>query len=59
MGAAVAAILQLPLSAVIMALLLSGQSGYGASPLIIVGVVVAFLTTRVLAAREKPAPTAA
>jgi len=56
MGAAVAAILQLPLSAVIMALLLSGQSGYGATPLIIVGVVVAYLTSRALESRETSAP---
>ena len=38
--------------AVIMALLLSGQSGYGATPLIIVGVVTAYLTTRALESRR-------
>ena len=54
MGAAVAAILQLPLSAVILAVLLTGQPGYGATPLIIVGVVVAYVTTRALSAREEP-----
>ena len=59
MGAAVAAILQLPLSAVIMAVLLTGQSGYGATPLIIVGVVVAYVTTRALSAREKSSPAPA
>jgi H+/Cl- antiporter ClcA len=52
MGAAVAAILQLPLSAVIMASLLSGQSGYGATPLIILGVVVAYVTSRALETRR-------
>jgi H+/Cl- antiporter ClcA len=59
MGAAVVAILQLPLSAVILAVLLTGQSGYGATPLIIVGVVVAYVTTRALSAREEPSPAPA
>src|SRR3954447_25824787 len=44
MGAAVVAVLRLPLSAVILATLLTAQSGVGAGPLIIVGVVVAFIT---------------
>ena len=44
-GAAVVAVLQLPLSAVILALLLTAQSGPGAAPLVIVGVVTAYLTT--------------
>jgi H+/Cl- antiporter ClcA len=59
MGAAVAAILRLPLSAVIMAVLLTGQSGYGATPLIIVGVVVAYVTTRALSARDESSPAPA
>ena len=44
-GAAVVAVLQLPLSAVILALLLTAQSGPGAAPLVIVGVVTAYLAT--------------
>jgi H+/Cl- antiporter ClcA len=48
MGAAIAAVLALPLSAVVLATLLTAGSGGGASPVIIVGVVVAYLTTRVL-----------
>jgi H+/Cl- antiporter ClcA len=48
MGAAVVSILGLPLSAVVLATLLTSQSGSGASPLIIVGVVAAYLTTRAL-----------
>jgi len=59
MGAAVVAILQLPLSAVILAVLLTGQPGYGATPLIIVGVVVAYVTTRALSARDDSAPAPA
>jgi H+/Cl- antiporter ClcA len=48
MGAAFVSVLGLPLSAVVLATLLTSQSGAGATPLIIVGVVVAYLTTRVL-----------
>jgi H+/Cl- antiporter ClcA len=48
MGAAVVSVLGLPLSAVILAELLTLKSGSGASPLVIVGVVVAYLTTRAL-----------
>jgi H+/Cl- antiporter ClcA len=51
MGAAIAAVLGLPLSAVVLASLLAAQSGAGTSPVIIVGVVVAYLTTRVLSQR--------
>ncbi len=42
-GAAVVAVLRLPLSALVLALVLTAGSGLGASPLIIVGVVVAYL----------------
>jgi chloride channel protein, CIC family len=45
MAAATAAILKLPLSAVVIATLLTKQSGLGAEPLIIVGVVVAYMVT--------------
>ena len=59
LGAATAAALGLPLSAVVMATLLTAKSGTGATPLIIVGVVAAFLTTRVLSrGDEAPAPVA-
>jgi H+/Cl- antiporter ClcA len=50
-GAAVASVLRLPLSAVVLAVLLTLPAGPGASPLIIVGVVVAYLTTLALSAR--------
>jgi hypothetical protein len=59
-GAAVTSVLRLPLSGVVLAVLLTLQTGPGASPLIIVGVVVAYLTTLALSARvaqtELPAP---
>ena len=42
-GAATAAALKLPLSGVTLALLLTSQSGLGSGPLIIVGVIVAYL----------------
>ena len=51
MGAAVVAVLRLPLSAVVLATLLTSQAGVGDSPLIIVGVVVAYLITMGLAGR--------
>jgi chloride channel protein, CIC family len=52
MGAAVASVLRLPLSAVVLATLLTAKSGVGDEPLIIVGVVVAYVLTLVLSARE-------
>jgi H+/Cl- antiporter ClcA len=59
MGAAVAAVLRLPLSAVVLATLLTGHAGTGDEPLIIVGVVVAYLVTLLLSApREAHAPAA-
>lgn len=45
MGAAVVAVLRLPLAAVVLATLLTAKSGTGAGPLVIFGVVVAFATT--------------
>jgi H+/Cl- antiporter ClcA len=45
LGAGTVAVLRLPLSAVVLATVLTGQSGLGAGPLIIVGVVVAYLVT--------------
>jgi H+/Cl- antiporter ClcA len=46
MGAAVAAVLRLPLAGVVLAVLLTSKSGPGAAPLVILGVVVAFVTTQ-------------
>jgi hypothetical protein len=48
MGAATAAVLRLPLSAIVLATLLTVQGGTGDEPLIIVGVVVAYLVTLML-----------
>jgi H+/Cl- antiporter ClcA len=44
MGCAIAAVLRLPLSAVVLATLLTAKAGLGAGPLIIVGVVMSFIT---------------
>jgi chloride channel protein, CIC family len=51
LGAAVASVLRLPLSGVVLAVLLTSSTGAGAAPLIIVGVVVAYLTTLALSHR--------
>jgi chloride channel protein, CIC family len=51
LGAGVAAVLGLPLSAAVLGIVLTAGSGAGAAPLIIVGVVVAFLTRIYLSAR--------
>jgi chloride channel protein, CIC family len=47
-GAAVASVLRLPLSAVVLAALLTANTGAGSLPLVIVGVVVAYVITVVL-----------
>jgi H+/Cl- antiporter ClcA len=47
-GAGVVAVLRLPLTAVVLGVLLTSKSGAGTEPLIIVGVVVAYLATVVL-----------
>lgn len=52
MGAAVVAVLRLPLSAVVLAVLLTAGAGLGASALIIVGVVVSYLV--IIALPELP-----
>jgi len=64
-GAATVAVLRLPLSAVVLATLLSVKSGTGDEPLIIVGVVVSYLVTLLLSpkpsgstAPESPEQTA-
>lgn len=58
-GAGFVAVLRLPLSAVVLATLLTVHAGTGDEPLIIVGVVVAYLvslqTTAVLSAKSTPA----
>ncbi|MGH2965307.1 MAG: chloride channel protein [Solirubrobacterales bacterium] len=56
-GAAIVAVLRLPLTAVVLALLLTSKAGLATGPLIIVGVVVAYLTT--LAVTRDGEPTAA
>jgi H+/Cl- antiporter ClcA len=56
MGAGTVAVLRLPLSAVILATLLMSKSGDGSEPLIIVGVVVAYLATIALGKAFDPAP---
>jgi hypothetical protein len=43
--AAVVSVLKIPLSAVVLAVLLTSEAGPGASPPIIVGVIAAYLTT--------------
>jgi H+/Cl- antiporter ClcA len=48
LGAGVAAVLRLPLSGVALAVLLTAPSGAGSAPLVIVGVVAAYLTTLAL-----------
>jgi hypothetical protein len=56
-GAGTVAILRLPLSAVVVATLLTGNAGAGVTPLVIIGVVVAYLATLGLSALQ-PAPAA-
>lgn len=56
MAAATVAVLRLPLSAVALATLLTSGAGAGAPPLIIVGVIVAYMTTLLLAGPSKTAP---
>jgi hypothetical protein len=61
-GAGTVAILRLPLSAIVVATLLTGNAGAGVTPLVIIGVVVAYLATLGLsalqAARTADAPAA-
>lgn len=59
MGAAVVAVLRLPLSAVVLATLLTSHAGSNVEPLIIVGVVVAYIITILLSHSPKPATAAA
>jgi H+/Cl- antiporter ClcA len=59
MGAAVASVLRLPLSAVVLATLLTSKGGTADEPLIIVGVVVAYVATLVIASARPAEPAAA
>jgi H+/Cl- antiporter ClcA len=63
MGAATAAVLKLPLSAVVLATLLTSPAGTGQEPLIIVGVVIAYLIavamSRPQSAEASPSTTSA
>jgi chloride channel protein, CIC family len=52
MGAGCVSILRLPLASVVIALLLTSQAGLTLAPLVIVGVVVAYITTEMLSARR-------
>lgn len=54
MGCAVAAVLRLPLAGVVIATLLTEKSGQGSEPLIIVGVVIAYMVSRALDRRFRP-----
>ena len=54
-GAGTVAVLRLPLSAVVIATLLTTHAGSNIEPLIIVGVVVAYITTLLLARSSAPA----
>lgn len=59
LGAAVVTALRLPLSAVVLATLLTSQAGLGAGPLVIVGVVVAYLVANVIdPPADEPQPAA-
>lgn len=57
MGAATVAVLRLPLSAIVLATVLTSTAGSGQEPLIIVGVVVAYVVTLVISKTEAGAGT--
>ena len=57
LGAAIVAVLRLPLAAVVLATLLTSQAGLGVTPLIILGVVVAYLTALAVP-QPNPSPPA-
>ena len=65
MAAAIAAVLRLPLSAIVIAAVLTAGSGAGSEPLVIVGTIVAYMVSRTLltppatAAHGASAPTTA
>jgi len=53
MAVGAVSVLRLPLSSVVLALLLTSKAGLGVAPLIIVGVVIAYITIEVLYERRK------
>ena len=55
-GAGTVAVLRLPLTGVVLATVLTGQAGLGVGPLIIVGVVVAYLVANLIDPRPEAAP---
>jgi len=59
LGASVTSVLRLPLSGAALGVFLTIPAGAGSSPLIIVGVVIAYLTTLALSAKLGDAPAAA
>jgi H+/Cl- antiporter ClcA len=59
MGAAVVAVLRLPLSAVVLATLLTSHAGTNVEPLIIVVVVASYIITLLLSRSSTPAPSVA
>jgi H+/Cl- antiporter ClcA len=59
MGAATVAVLRLPLSAVVLATLLTAPAGSNVEPLIIVGVVVSYITTLLLSRPPASPPASA
>jgi H+/Cl- antiporter ClcA len=59
MGAGTVAVLRLPLSAVVIASVLTAKAGAGAEPLVIVGVVVAYIASARFSAPQSAEPAAA
>jgi len=57
MGAGVVAVLRLPLSAVVLATVLTSPAGSNVEPLIIVGVIVAYIVSLLLARNHSPGET--
>ena len=57
-GASIVAVLELPLTAVVLALLLTSKAGLATSPLIILGVVVAYLTRLAMTKNQESGSTA-
>jgi hypothetical protein len=55
-AATLVTVLRLPLSAAVITLLLTGSAGIQSAPLIIVGLVIAFVTAEVLRDRFVPSP---
>lgn len=56
LGASVAATLRLPLASILLAVILTASAGAGSSPLVIVGVVAAYLVVQLVDREPVPAP---